>query len=93
MIYLYYFLKIGKNLFEKLLQVSFILLFTVFPVYHFISGLYDKEKTYLWAFCAIWSVVLIISEVVLIYNYLDCKYRNKEISDRTREKIDELMKN
>ena len=93
MIYLYYFLKISKKLFERLLQVSFILLVTVFPIYHFISGLYDKEKTYLWVFCAIWSIVLIISGVVLIYDYLDYKYRDKKISDEEREKIDELMEN
>ena len=93
MIYLYYFLKICKKLFERLLQVSFILLFTAFPIYHSISGFYDKEKTYLWAFCTIWSVVLIISEVVLIYDYLDYKYRDKKISDKEREKIDELMEN
>ena len=93
MIYLYYFLKIGKNLFEKLFQVSFILLFTAFPVYYSISGLYDKEKTYLWVFCTIWSVFLIVSEVVLIYDYLDYKYKDKKISDKEREKIDELMEN
>jgi uncharacterized membrane protein len=93
MIYLYYFLKIGKKLFERLLQVSFILLVTAFPIYYFISGLYDKEKTYLWAFCTIWSVVLIVSMIVFIYDYLDYKYRDKKISDEEREKIDELMEN